>query len=158
MNKYIFPGADASASLGWVVSHLESCGWEVKNIDVLGVHYSATIYFWYTNWVSNKEKVVEAYGEWCVLNQRSSVALLTAMCRWYRLWVFFLAWSVIIARNGGSSVFQFTLHKNLNSYPRILGVENHQSIKVTPENTIQYVHFLAFTSNVTLTPLRRPIL
>ncbi|KAI0029899.1 sphingolipid C9-methyltransferase [Vararia minispora EC-137] len=122
MNKYIFPGADASASLGWVVSHLESCGWEVKNIDVLGVHYSATIYHWYLNWVSNREKVVEAYGEW-----------------WYRLWVFFLAWSVIIARNGGSSVFQFTLHKNLNSYPRILGVENHASIKYTPKTPIQSI-------------------
>ncbi|KAI0313677.1 sphingolipid C9-methyltransferase [Amylostereum chailletii] len=120
MNKYIFPGADASASLGWVVSHLESCGWEVKNIDVLGVHYSATIYHWYQNWVSNRENVVKAYGEW-----------------WYRLWVFFLAWSVIIARNGGSSVFQFTLHKNLNAYPRILGVENHSSIKVTPKREIQ---------------------
>ncbi|VDB96261.1 unnamed protein product [Peniophora sp. CBMAI 1063] len=120
MNKYIFPGADASASLGWVVNHLEGCGWEVKNIDVLGVHYSATIYHWYLNWVSNREKVVEAYGEW-----------------WYRNWVFFLAWSVIISRNGGSSVFQFTLHKNLNSYPRILGVENHSSIKVTPKVQIQ---------------------
>ena len=89
---------------------------------MLGVHYSATIYHWYLNWVSSREKVVEAYGEW-----------------WYRNWVFFLAWSVIIARNGGSSVFQFTLHKNLNSYPRILGVENHSSIKVTPKREIQCV-------------------
>lgn len=61
MNKYVFPGADASCSLGWVVSQvclscllfsdfadksfkLQSAGFEVKNIDVLGVHYSATIY------------------------------------------------------------------------------------------------------------------
>lgn len=47
MNKYIFPGADASCSLGWVVSQVEAAGFEVKNIDVLGVHYSATIYRWY---------------------------------------------------------------------------------------------------------------
>jgi Mycolic acid cyclopropane synthetase len=81
MNKYIFPGADASCSLGWVITQLESAGFEVKNIDVLGVHYSATIYHWYKNWVSNKDKVIEAYGD-----------------RWYRIWVFFLAWSVLIAR------------------------------------------------------------
>ena len=66
MNKYIFPGADASCSLGWVIKQVEAAGFEVKNIDVLGVHYSATIYRWYLNWVSNKEKVVAKYGERCV--------------------------------------------------------------------------------------------
>lgn len=53
----------------------------MKNIDVLGVHYSATIYRWYKNWLSNKDKVVPKYGE-----------------RLYRIWLFFLAWSVLIAR------------------------------------------------------------
>jgi len=57
MNKYIFPGADASCSLGWVVGQVEAAGFEVKNIDVLGVHYSATIWRWYLNWVQNREKV-----------------------------------------------------------------------------------------------------
>ncbi|TFY67625.1 hypothetical protein EVG20_g3867 [Dentipellis fragilis] len=122
MNKYIFPGADASASLGWVVKHLEGVGFEIKNVDVLGVHYSATIWHWYNNWVSNKEKVIAKYGD-----------------RWYRIWVFFLAYSVLIARHGGSSVFQFTLHKNLNAYPRILGVPNHASIHVTPKKPIEPV-------------------
>lgn len=63
MNKYIFPGADASCSLGWVINQVEAAGFEVKNIDVLGVHYSATLWRWYKNWVSNKDKVIEAYGE-----------------------------------------------------------------------------------------------
>lgn len=122
MNKYIFPGADASCSLGWVVKQVEAAGFEVKNIDVLGVHYSATIWRWYKNWVSNKDKVIEAYGE-----------------RWYRIWVFFLAYSTIISRNGGASVFQLTLHKNLNAYPRVLGQPNHQSIHVTPKREISPV-------------------
>ena len=39
---------------------LEAAGFEVKNIDVLGVHYSATIWRWYKNWVSNKDKVIAA--------------------------------------------------------------------------------------------------
>ncbi|EEB87806.1 hypothetical protein MPER_14694, partial [Moniliophthora perniciosa FA553] len=92
MNKYIFPGADASCSLGWVVSQLQSAGFEVKNIDVLGVHYSATLYRWYENWVSNKDKVIE--------------------------------------KQGSCSIFQITLHKNLNAFHRIAGVENHASIHV----------------------------
>lgn len=140
MNKYVFPGADASCSLGWVTTQLEAVGFEVKNVDVLGVHYSATIYRWYKNWVSNKDKVIAEYGE-----------------RWYRIWVFFLAYSVLISRcvtcypslkfnlklisqsNGGAAIYQFTLHKNLNGYPRIEGVRNHASIKVTPSREIQYV-------------------
>ncbi|KAI0676291.1 sphingolipid C9-methyltransferase [Trametes maxima] len=122
MNKYIFPGADASCSLGWVVKQVEAAGFEVKNIDVLGVHYSATIWRWYKNWLANKEKILAAYGE-----------------RWYRIWVFFLAYATIIARQGGSAVFQLTLHKNLNAFPRINGVPSHSSIHVHPAREILYV-------------------
>jgi hypothetical protein len=38
---------------------------------------------------------------------------------------------------GGSSVFQITLHKNLNAYHRIEGVPNHASIQVKPRVEIQ---------------------
>jgi cyclopropane fatty-acyl-phospholipid synthase-like methyltransferase len=92
MNKYVFPGADASLPLGWVIEsvspvlsyrkvsdvQLESANFEIKSVDVLGVHYSATLHRWYLNWVSNKEKVVAKYG-----------------IRWYRVWVYFLAYSVM---------------------------------------------------------------
>ncbi|TIB73779.1 hypothetical protein E3Q24_00930 [Wallemia mellicola] len=110
MNEHIFPGADASCSLGWVINQLENAGFEVKSIDVLGVHYSVTILRWYNNWLSNKEKVLEKYGE-----------------RWFRIWTFFLASSVIIARNGGSSVFQITVQKNLNATRRIEGLHSHHA-------------------------------
>ncbi|KAK0441005.1 sphingolipid C9-methyltransferase [Armillaria borealis] len=122
MNKYVFPGADASCSLGWVIQKLEGVGFEIKNIDVLGVHYSATLYRWYLNWVSNKDKVIAAYGE-----------------KWYRTWVFFLAWSTITSRQGSASVFQITVHKNLNAYHRIAGVANHASIHVKLEKEPTYV-------------------
>jgi cyclopropane fatty-acyl-phospholipid synthase-like methyltransferase len=89
MNKYVFPGADASCSLGWVIKQVESAGFEVKSVDVLGVHYGATIARWYENWLQNGDKCSEKYGE--KLN---------------RVWKFFLASSVITARQGGSSVFQ----------------------------------------------------
>jgi sphingolipid C9-methyltransferase len=100
MNKYVFPGADASCSLGWVIGKvcrvllpasssfnssfifkLEGAGFEIKNIDVLGVHYSATIYRWYKNWISNKDSILAKYGD-----------------RWFRVWSFFLAYSVITSR------------------------------------------------------------
>lgn len=130
MNKYVFPGADASCSLGWVVNQVEAAGFEVKNIDVLGVHYSATIWRWYLNWVSNKDKIAEKYGErsaFCLFVNVQSDAD-TSVTRWYRIWVFFLAYSTIISRQGSASVFQLTLHKNLNAYHRINGVPSHASI------------------------------
>ena len=101
MNKYVFPGADASCSLGWVVSQVEAAGFEVREIDVFGVHYSATIWRWYKNWLANKDKVVEKYGERYVLPSRYSARRrrsLTHGIRWYRIWVYFLASAVIISR------------------------------------------------------------
>lgn len=62
MNKYIFPGADASTPLGFFVDSLEGAGFEVKGIDTIGVHYSATLWKWYRNWLANKDKVVAKYG------------------------------------------------------------------------------------------------
>lgn len=41
---------------------VEAAGFEVKNVDVLGVHYSATLWRWYKNWLMNKDKVVAKYG------------------------------------------------------------------------------------------------
>ncbi|ODN76521.1 hypothetical protein L202_05188 [Cryptococcus amylolentus CBS 6039] len=111
MNKYVFPGADASCALNWVISQLEHANFEIKSIDVLGVHYCATLHRWYKNWLSNEEKVKAKYGD-----------------RWFRIWAFFLAYSVIAARQGSSSVFQITCHKNLNAFPRILGVPSHTSL------------------------------
>lgn len=62
MSRYIFPGADASTPLGWYIDKAEGAGFEVKSVDTIGVHYSATMWRWYRNWVGNKEKVLEKYG------------------------------------------------------------------------------------------------
>jgi cyclopropane-fatty-acyl-phospholipid synthase len=63
MNKYIFPGADASTPLGFVVDTLEGAGFEIRGIDTVGVHYSATLWRWYRNWMANREKVEAKYGK-----------------------------------------------------------------------------------------------
>ena len=107
MNKYIFPGADASTPLGWFVDKLEGAGFEVKGIDTIGVHYSATLWRWYRNWMANKDKVETKYGK-----------------RWFRIWEFFLAYSTIISRQGSATCYQITLVKNINSTHRIEGVPN----------------------------------
>nr|ODN76377.1 sphingolipid C9-methyltransferase [Cryptococcus depauperatus CBS 7841] len=122
MNKYVFPGADASCALNWVVSQLEHANFEIKSIDVLGVHYSATLHRWYQNWLSNKEKCIAKYGE-----------------RWYRVWAFFLAYGVIASRQGSASVFQITCHKNLNAFHRISGVPSHTSLHAPVSRKIEPV-------------------
>ncbi|KAL8826970.1 MAG: hypothetical protein Q9191_003476 [Dirinaria sp. TL-2023a] len=112
MNKYIFPGADASTPLGWFVDSLESVGFEIKGIDTVGVHYSATLWRWYRNWIGNKEKVEAKYGK-----------------RWFRIWEFFLAWSTIISRQGSATCYQITLVKNINSTHRVEGIPSQFGIE-----------------------------
>ncbi|KAI4725452.1 S-adenosyl-L-methionine-dependent methyltransferase [Aureobasidium sp. EXF-10728] len=105
MNKYIFPGADASTPLGWTVDKLEGAGFEIKSIDTIGVHYSATLWRWYRNWMGNREKVEAKYGK-----------------RWFRIWEYFLAYSTIISRQGSATCYQITMVKNINSTHRIEGI------------------------------------
>lgn len=103
MAKYIFPGADASCPLGWIVTELERAGFEIHSSETIGVHYSLTINRWYDNWMkpANQAAMTEKYG------------------RIVRIWNIFLAWSTIIARQGNSTCTQLVCHKNLNVYDRL---------------------------------------
>ncbi|KAI8816484.1 S-adenosyl-L-methionine-dependent methyltransferase [Fimicolochytrium jonesii] len=101
MAKYVFPGADASTPLNWYIEQLERAGFEIESSETLGVHYSTTIYRWYSNWLKNKDKIVAKYG-----------------VRWFRIWEYFLAYSTIVARQGSATVYQLVCHKNLNSFDR----------------------------------------
>ncbi|RDW60437.1 putative cyclopropane-fatty-acyl-phospholipid synthase [Aspergillus mulundensis] len=111
MNKYIFPGADASTPLGFVVDKLEGAGFEIKGIDTVGVHYSATLWRWYRNWLGNGDKVKAKYGK-----------------RWYRIWEYFLAYSTITSRQGGATCWQITLVKNINSTHRVEGIKSQYGL------------------------------
>ena len=62
MSRYVFPGADASTPLGFYISQAESAGFEIKSIDTIGIHYSATMWRWYRNWLGNREKIEAKYG------------------------------------------------------------------------------------------------
>lgn len=101
MNRYIFRGADASLPLSFVVNNLEKAGFEIHSVENVGIHYSLTIARWHKNWLKNKDKIVKKYGE-----------------RLYRIWNVFLAWSVLIAENGGSTCFQIVCNKNKKDFNR----------------------------------------
>jgi cyclopropane fatty-acyl-phospholipid synthase-like methyltransferase len=118
MNKYIFPGADASMPLSFVVEHLEKVGFEIHSVENMGIHYSLTISRWYDNWMQNRAEVTKTYGEW-----------------WFRLWQVFLCWSVEIAAQGSSTVFQVVANKNLNRFNRMrwIGATNLGERDLAPQ-------------------------
>ncbi|RDW72934.1 hypothetical protein BP6252_06841 [Coleophoma cylindrospora] len=105
LSKYVFPGADASTPLGFYVDKAEGAGFEMKSVDTIGIHYSATLWRWYRNWLGNRSKVEEKYGS-----------------RWFRIWEYFLASSTIASRQGTATCYQMTLVKNLNSTQRTAGI------------------------------------
>lgn len=101
MNEYIFPGADASMPLSFVVARLERAGFEIHSVENVGIHYSRTIQQWYDNWMANRDAVFTEYGQW-----------------WYRCWEIFLGWSVDIAKQGNSTAFQIVCNKNRETFDR----------------------------------------
>jgi cyclopropane fatty-acyl-phospholipid synthase-like methyltransferase len=101
MNKYIFPGADASLPPSEMLMALEKAGFEANSVENVSAHYAVTIQRWHDNWKRNRTAVVQSYGE-----------------RWYRLWHLFLAWSWRIALQGSSACFQVVAHKNLDTFDR----------------------------------------
>jgi len=101
MNKYVFPGADASPPLSTMLKAMEAAGFGIHSVENISIHYSLTIRRWHENWQRNAEAVRKSYGE-----------------RWYRLWNFFLAWSWRIGAQGNSECFQVLAHKNLDGFDR----------------------------------------
>jgi len=95
MDEHVFPGADASCPMGWVVTKLEQAGFEVQNVHNLGAHYAQTLDQWRETWVQKKEQIVKVYGE-----------------RSWRRWEVFLQWSVHMAFDGGSTVQFITSTKS----------------------------------------------
>ncbi len=101
MNKYIFPGADASLPLSEMVKSMEKAGFDIHSAENVSVHYALTIKRWHDNWIKNHDAILRAYGE-----------------RWYRLWHLFLAWSWRIGMQGNAACFQIVAHKNLDTFDR----------------------------------------
>jgi sphingolipid C9-methyltransferase len=111
MNKYIFPGADASLCPARMLAAMEKANLEVHSVENLSIHYGWTIKRWDDNWLSNKDAVIARYGE-----------------RWFRIWHFFLVWSTMIAEQGNAACFQVVLNKNLDRYDRSRWVMNQAAV------------------------------
>ncbi len=101
MNKYVFPGADASLPCSDMLRYAEKAGFEIHSVENVSIHYAWTIKAWHDNWLANRKQVLETYGE-----------------RWFRIWHFFLAWSVRIAEQGNAACFQVVFNKNINGFDR----------------------------------------
>jgi cyclopropane fatty-acyl-phospholipid synthase-like methyltransferase len=101
MNRYIFPGADASLPLSGMMRSAEKAGFEIADVENMSPHYVKTLRAWRDLWVSNREAILKTYGE-----------------RMYRLWYFFLHWSAIIGEQGSAFNYNVTFHKNDNRVPR----------------------------------------
>lgn len=101
MNKYIYPGADAALPPSTMMKAFEKAGFEVHSIENISSHYAQTLRLWRQNWLANREAVVSTHGE-----------------RWFRIWNFFLAWSILIAEQGNAGCYQAVLHKNLETFDR----------------------------------------
>jgi cyclopropane fatty-acyl-phospholipid synthase-like methyltransferase len=114
MNKYIFPGADASIPLSDMSKALEKAGFQIQSVENISIHYSETIRLWHLNWQKHSAAVLKAYGE-----------------RWYRLWHLFLGWSWRIAAQGTGQGFQLVAHKNLDSFDRKMFIR-HADKAVSP--------------------------
>ena len=128
MNKYVFPGADASTPLGFFVDKLEGAGFEVKSIDTIGIHYSATIWRWYRNWLANKDKIIAKYGaRWFRVSPCLHDAHLAAELD--QIWTYFLAYSTIVSRQGSATCYQITLVKNINSTHRVEGIRSQFGLR-----------------------------
>lgn len=101
MGKYIFPGADAALPPSSMLKALEKAGFEVHSLENISGHYASTLTTWRKNWLSNRGAILAAYGE-----------------RWFRIWNFFLAWSVLVAEQGNAGCYQAVLNKNISGFNR----------------------------------------
>lgn len=115
MNKYIFPGADASLPLSDMCKYMEKAGFDIHSAENISIHYSVTIKRWHDNWLKNKAQVLAAYGE-----------------RWFRMWNLFLAWSWRIGAQGNSECFQIVAHKNLDHFNRKVFIGRTALAQVKP--------------------------
>jgi cyclopropane fatty-acyl-phospholipid synthase-like methyltransferase len=106
MNKYIFPGADASLPLSDMVKPLEKVGFQIHSVENISIHYVLTLQRWHTNWRKNRAAILSSYGD-----------------TWYRLWDLFLPWSWRHGAQGSGHCFQVVAYKNVRHFDRRVFVD-----------------------------------
>jgi cyclopropane fatty-acyl-phospholipid synthase-like methyltransferase len=101
MEQNVFPGADSSTPLGWIVEQLERAGFEVQSAQNMGISYGRTLQAWQVTWEGKKDEISKVYGE-----------------KAWRRWHVFLSWCVNGIRWGPSTVNFITATKSGNFQAR----------------------------------------
>jgi len=99
-----------------------------RSVDTIGVHYSATIWRWYRNWLNNEKEVTAKYGaRWFRVSfvYKENIWIILTLSQ---IWKYFLASSTIASRQGSATCYQLTLVKNINSVHRVNGIATQFSL------------------------------
>jgi cyclopropane-fatty-acyl-phospholipid synthase len=99
IEKYIFPGGYIAA-LSEVLPAIERAGLWVTDIEILRLHYAATLSAWRARFASHRREIVARYDE-----------------RFCRMWEFYLAVSELAFRYLGCMVFQIQVAKRVDAAP-----------------------------------------
>jgi cyclopropane-fatty-acyl-phospholipid synthase len=99
LRKYIFPGG-YSPALSEVVPHAERARLWITDIEILRLHYAATLRAWRRRFAENREHIRQLYDE-----------------RFCRMWEMYLVGSEIAFRRGGHLVMQIQMAKSVDTVP-----------------------------------------
>ena len=97
--KYIFPGGYIPA-LSEIVRGYEGLRMFPTDIEVLRLHYAYTLEHWYKRAVAAKTEIVALYDE-----------------RFFNMWTYYLAGSLVSFRNGGLVNYQLQLSRSRTELP-----------------------------------------
>jgi cyclopropane-fatty-acyl-phospholipid synthase len=86
--KYIFPGAELD-HLGHTVQVMESCGFEIRDVEALRRHYARTCRLWHDRLAARREAAIALVG-----------------AERYRMWLAYLAGVTVGFEHGPLHVFQ----------------------------------------------------
>lgn len=99
IRKYIFPGSYVPA-LSEVLPVIETCRLWVTDIEILHLHYAATLREWHGRFQASRDKIKELYDE-----------------RFCRMWEFYLVGAEMGFRHEAQMVFQIQLAKSQHAVP-----------------------------------------
>jgi cyclopropane-fatty-acyl-phospholipid synthase len=99
IRKYIFPGGYCPA-LSEVLPVIERKALVVTDVEILRLHYAATLREWRRRFTENRDKVKEIYDE-----------------RFCRMWEFYLAGAEVAFRNENQIVFQIQFARDQEAVP-----------------------------------------
>ncbi|MEG3181069.1 cyclopropane-fatty-acyl-phospholipid synthase family protein [Sphingomonas sp. LT1P40] len=97
--KYIFPGGYIPA-LSEILRGHEGLRFFLTDVEVLRLHYAYTLQRWYDRAMAARAEIVALYDE-----------------RFFRMWTFYLAGSLIAFRNGGLVNYQLQYSRSRTALP-----------------------------------------